>query len=263
VEANLILKKMKKKFLNFGLLLALGLTTTVLNSCDKDDDNNGSANSDNASKITATNVACSSTQIKTAKATAYWESGDDYSSDVIAQAPYQNNGFILELPATLGDKYLFTIDMDDMEGIYVSENNFKSSFPVILRGYNGDDNEIGYFYLAEINWSWHETSWIFVDRDVTIKGENVDEIYGYKYIEKYDLTLKKGWNIMYSNDEDKAEGYNMYMHVSTYSSKKPSEVNYTWYFYHNCYDNSSANVVLKPAKNSKLFSSKLRGNKGK
>ena len=34
---------------------------------------------------------------------------------------------------------------------------------------------------------------------------------------------------MYSNDEDKAEGYNMYMHVSTFK-QKPSEVNYTWYF---------------------------------
>ena len=255
---------MKKRFLNFGLFLTLGLTTAVFNSCDKDDDNDGSTNGDNASKITATNVINGSTQIKTVKALVYWESDDDYGSDAIAQAPYQNNGFTLELPATLGAKYLETLDADDLEGITVSDKNFKSYSLDDLSGYNEDDDEVGYFYLEEENDdSEHYTSWIYVDRDVTIKGENneIDEEYDEEYIEKYDLTLKKGWNIVYGSDTESYEnGRDVYSY--TMSSKKPSGVNYTWNFYGD-YDYRSASVALKSAKNSKSFSSKWRVNKKK
>ena len=215
---------MKKRFLNFGLLLALGLTTALFNSCGRDDDNNGDT-IDNASKITATNVNNGSTQIKTVKAIVFWESGNNYESEAIAQAPYQNNGFTLELPATLQDKYLETIDTDDLEGIFVSDKNFKSCFLEDLRGYNGDDNEIGYFYLEEDNENWeHYTSWIYVDRNVTIKGEVVDD----EEQGNFDLTLKKGWNIVYESYIEMENG--IVMDSFTISSKKPSGVYFTWNF---------------------------------
>ena len=253
---------MKKTFLNFGLFLALGLTTAVFNSCEKDDDNDGGTNGGNASKITATNVINGSTQIKTVKALVYWESGDEYGNDAIAQGPYLNNGFTLELPTTLGAKYLETIDADDLEGIAVSDKNFKSCFLEDLRGYNEDDDEIGDFYLKEENDdSEYYTAWIYVDRDVTIKGETKEIYYDEEYIENFDLTLKKGWNVVYESDTESYEnGRDVYS--STISSKKPSGVTYTWNFYVD-YDYSSASVALKSAKNSKSFSSKLKGNKKK
>lgn len=255
---------MKNRFLNFGLFLALGLTTAVFNSCEKDDDNDGGTNGGNASKITATNVINGSTQIKTVKALAYWKSGDEYGNDAIAQGPYQNNGFTLELPATVGAKYLETIDEDDLEGISVSDKNFKSYFLEDLSGYNEDDDEVGYFYLEEENDdSEHYTSWVYVDRDVTIKGEynEIDEEYDEEYIDKYDLTLKKGWNIVYASYTDSYKnGRDVYSY--TFTSKKPSGVSYTWNFYGD-YDYRSASVALKSAKNSKSFSSKWRVNKKK
>jgi hypothetical protein len=55
----------------------------------------------------------------------------------------------LELPATVGAKYLETIDAYDLDGVAVSDKNFKSCFLDDLRGYNEDDDEIGYFYLKE------------------------------------------------------------------------------------------------------------------
>jgi len=256
---------MKKRFLNFGLFLALGLTTAVFNSCDKDDNNDGSTNDGNASKITATNVINGSTQIKTVKALFYWESDDDYGSDAIAQAPYQNNGFTLELPATVGAKYLETIDEDDLEGISVSDKNSKLFFVNDLRGYNEDDDEVGYFYLEEENDdSEHYTSWIYVDRDVTIKGEynEIYEEYDAEYIGKYDLTLKKGWNIVYDSNTDSYKN-GRYVYSYTYTSKKPTGVSYTWYFYEDDHAYGSASVALKSAKNSKSFSSRLKGNKKK
>ena len=257
---------MNKKFLNFGLFLALGLTTAVFNSCDKDDGGNGGSGG-NASKITATNVINGSTQIKTVKALAWWESGDyDYGSDAIAQAPYQNNGFTLELPATVGSKYLETLEADEMleAGISISNKNVKVFFLYDLRGYNADDDEIGDFYLEEENEnSEHYTSWMYVDGDVTIKGEYkvIDEEYDEEYIEKYDLTLKKGWNVVYDSEvESYKNGRDVYSY--TISSKKPSGVNYTWNFYGDS-DYRSASVALKSAKNTKSTFSKFKGSKKK
>lgn len=250
---------MKKTFLNFGLFLALGLTTVVFNSCDKDDDNDGDTNGGNASKITATNVINGSTNIKTVKALIYWESGDeDYGSDTIAQAPYLNNGFILELPTTLGAKYLETIDAYDLDGVAVSDTNFKSCYLDDIRGYNGDDDEIGYFYLGEeYDDSEHHISWMYVDRDVTIKGEHKRIFYYEEENENFDLTLKKGWNLVYDSFTKSYEnGRDVFL--NTITSNKPSGVNYTWNFY-----DRSASVALKSAKNSKSFSSKLKRNKKK
>lgn len=238
---------MKKTFLNFGLFLALGLTTVVFNSCDKDDDNDGDTNGGNASKITATNVFNGSTNIKTVKALIYWESGEnDYGKDAITQAPYLNNGFTLELPTTLEAKYLETFDADDLEGIAVSDKNFKSCFLEDLRGYNEDDDEIGYFYLEEENGdNDYYTSWIYSDRDVTIKGEDDGE--------KYNVTLKKGWNVVYDSYID--DSY-------SFTSQKPSGVNYTWNFY----DNSSfrsASIATKSVENTKSAFSKLKESRKK
>ena len=168
----------------------------------------------------------------------------------------------MELPTTLGAKYLETIDADDLEGIAVSDKNFKSCFLEDISGYNEDDDEIGYFYLAEENDdSEYYTAWIYVDRDVTIKGETKEIYYDEEYIENFDLTLKKGWNVVYESDTESYEnGRDVYS--STISSKKPSGVTYTWNFYVD-YDYRSAIVALKSAKNSKSFSSKIKGNKKK
>ncbi|MDD2413180.1 MAG: hypothetical protein RBS19_06760 [Bacteroidales bacterium] len=261
---------MKKTFFNFGLFLALGLTIVVFNSCKKDDDivggTKGGTNDGNASKITATNVINGTTQIKTVKALVYWESGDeDYGTDAIAQASYQNNGFTLELPATLGAKYLETLDADDLEGISVSDRNFKSCFLDDLSGYNEHDDKIGDFYLEEENEdSQHYTSWMYVDRDVTIKGEynEINEEYNAEHINKYDLTLKKGWNLVYYSFTYHYEN-SRDVYSYTLSSNKPLGVNYTWNFYVLDYSYSSASLALKSARNSKLVSSKLKGNKKK
>ena len=238
---------MKKTFLNFGLFLALGLTTVVFNSCDKDDDNDGDTNGGNALKITATNVINGSTNIKTVKAIIYWESGEnDYDEDAIAQAPYENNGFTLELPTTLGAKYL-EIDAYDLEGIVVSDKNFKSYYLDDLRAYNEDDDEIGYFYLEEENGdNFYYTSWFYSDRDVTMEGEHNGR--------KYNVTLKKGWNVVYDSYTD--DGFSL-------TSQKPSGVNYTWNYYDISTRFRSASIETKSVENTKSAFSKLKESRKK
>ena len=230
---------MKKIFLNFGLFLALGLTIAVFNSCDEDDDKNGGSGS--ISKITATNVINGSTQIKTVKALVYW--GDYDNEDAIAQAPYTNNGFTLELPKTLSAKYLFLISEDAPSGITISDKNVKIYVLEDISGYDKDDDEIGYFYLEEEKGdNEYYTSWIYSDRDVTIKGQDDGD--------KYNLQLKKGWNVVYDSYTD--NGFSL-------MSEKPSGVNYSWNFY-GAYGYRSASVPVgaKSAYKADKFWSRFR-----
>ena len=115
-----------------------------------------------------------------------------------------------------------------------------------IRGYDGDDDEIGDFYLEEENGdNEYYTSWFYSDRDVTIKGEDDGE--------KYNVTLKKGWNVVYDSYTDGS--YSL-------TSQKPSGVNYTWNFY----DNSSfrsASIATKSVENTKSAFSKLKESRKK
>ena len=218
----------------FWLFLALGLTTAVFYSCEKDDDGGNGAIGGNASKITATNVINGSTQLTTVKAIASSSLTED---DVIAQAPYKNNGFTLELPATVSDKYLISImaaGTQDLVDTIVSDKNAKLYELGVIYGYDKDENEIGFFHLEGENNGGDEyyyTDWIYVDRDVTVKGEIKDLYYrdDYGMIEKYNWELKKGWNITYENitySYDDSTGREV--DINTYTSQKPSGISYLW-----------------------------------
>jgi len=250
---------MKRLFFKGGLFLALGLTAMFYSCSDDNDDNGGSGGSGNALTITATDVTNGSAQIATVKALAEWESGDDeWSEDEIAQAPYENNGFSLELPGTLPVKaeYLETIGADVPTGVSVSDKNAKVYFLDDIYGYNANGREIGYFYLEDENGdNEYYTSWMYTDRDVTIKGQyKYTDDDGYQDTGTYDLNLKKGWNIVYDSYSD---NYSSRTYTSTFTSQEPSGVNYSWNFYGNGNGNfSSAGVAAKSVENKKSVSSK-------
>ena len=249
---------MKKTVLKFWLFLALGLTTTILYSCSKDDDKNneetdienqvGKLNPDGSFTITATNVSDGSSQIATVKAKIEWyidlENGYyERETDVIAQTPYENNSFTLKLPATIADKYLEPImeEDDDMIGITVSDKTVKGCGVGSFFAYDKNDNAIGDFvYLNAIpsddKSNLSGAVWIYVDKNVNINGQNkieyADEDYISEFITNYNnVSLKKGWNVYYinqtyvSNQSTKKETY-----AVTVSMQKPSGVNLKWYF---------------------------------
>ena len=261
---------MKSNFKKIGLFLVIGLAVAVFYSCDKDkddfdDDNNGS----NVSEIIATNVINGSAQITTVKALVYWEnSDDDYGNDAIAQTQYINNGFTLKLPSTLAAKYLDLLSEDAPQGVSISDKDAKALFLENIEGYDKDENGIGYFYFEEESDDseyYNGTSWVFADRDVTIKGEDkeISDYYDYEYVIKFDLKLKKGWNIAYVNY---TESYNSSTKrdVSTYlfTSQKPSGVNYSWNFDLN-YTSRSAQVTTRSVESTKNVFSKLKENKNR
>ncbi len=242
---------MKSNFLKAGLFLALALTVTVFYSCSDDDDGGG------AFKIKASNVSNSLSQVVTVKGISWSESTESYG--VIAEANYQNKGFTLSLPTTLADKYLVSLGDDMPASISVSDANAKTAFLEYIEGYDEDDDYIGDFYLEKSNDdSEYYTSWVYADRSVTIKGEvsvtEDDEV----DVDKFDVKLKKGWNVIYDTytySYNSSTGITVYTTSNT--SKKPSGVNYAWYFY----NYSAAKTAAKPVENTQSFFSKLKGNR--
>ena len=237
---------MKKTFLKIGLLLTLGLTTAVFNSCTKDDESdNGKAGT-----ITATNVVNSSSQIATVKAEVWYND----NKDVLAEAQYKNNGFTLKLPATVDAKYLESMfeDDEDMAGVTVSDKTAKGFSISKFRAYDKNDKEIGRLMYASAdpssdnNDNYSGAMWLYVDKNVTIKGQNKDkdEEYNEEYIANYNLTLKKGWNICYIS-ETYTNNKSAKTYTTTVASKKPS-VTLKWYFYG--YDNEDYATILKSTK---------------
>ena len=244
---------MKNYLLKFGLFFALGLTSAVFYSCDKDDDKGG-----NTLKITATGVVNGSDQITTVKAIIYLEDSDGV--DVMAQAAYKNNGFTLELPATIDVKYLNSIgDFGDIQTITISNKDAKVLFWEDIYGYDKDGNEIGYFYLLEGNEnSGYYTSWMYADRNLTITGEIKDVDEYSTYIEKYDLQLKKGWNVVYDSYVESVDGSGKEVDTYSYTTKKPAGVNYSWIFYSYEEDFRSAKVDAKSVEKNRSAFSKLK-----
>ena len=254
-------------FTKLAVSILMLLSVMFFIGCGSDDEDKG-GNDGSASKITATNVINGSAQITNVKALAYWENGYDYGNDVIAQVPYQNNGFKLELPTTLSAKYLMTMnDLEvDVPGISISDKNAKIFAISEIEGYDKDEYYIGDFYLEEIDgYDQYYTSWAYSDRNVDIKGEykEIDDYYDEEYVSKADLTLKKGWNVVYGSY---TESYNSStgrdVYKATVTSKKPSGVNYSWNFYDYGYY-SSTDLRTKSAENNNSVFSKLKDSRKK
>jgi len=256
-------KKMKQTMTKSWFFLTLGIATITFFACSKDDDSEG--NDKNAFTINAVNVINGSDRISTVSA-VIWR--DEISRQTIAQTQFQNNGFTLQLPATVSDEYLEPLFYSLEEGITISNTVRGVSF-WNLRAYNSDDNRIGILYYASADFDddvdniMVAASWIYVDRNVTVSGQikGVDERNGivYEYINNYNLTLRRGWNIIYEiGTINELENNITYTH--TFSSQRPSRVTLNWYF--NDYEDFTASInsarILPVEKD---FSTKLNRNR--
>ena len=218
--ASLKSQTSRRNFLRYIFAL---LTVSILFVGCKKDDAGSEGNDGNASKIIATNVTNGSTKIITVKALQYlgYDIYTGYKYNVIAEAEYKNNGFTLELPATVSTKYLTSLLEEGIpQGVTVSDANALGLKVNDFICYDVNGKEIGlcsFQNSSSSNKIDYYTFWIYVDRDVTFKGAD-------KYMDTWDLNLKKGWNIVYdtysySSGESDA-----------YTTQKPSGVNYSWIF---------------------------------
>jgi len=203
------------------LLTAVLLLMTAFVSCKKDPVSGSSSSNDDASIINATVVNGDDYNgyIATVKAMTGYEDDDDWYEYELVSGKYANGGFKLTLPATVSDKYLWDItdafEFDDFQGT-ISDPKAKI-VGMWTEAYDKNDEDIGEFYCEKYYDSDNWMEYVYVDRNVTIKG--YDDEYG----DEYDCSFTKGWNIMYIIIATNYEW--------TYTTTKPSGINYKWYFY--------------------------------
>ncbi|MDR0834652.1 MAG: hypothetical protein LBN93_10810 [Candidatus Symbiothrix sp.] len=180
------------KFLS-AILLAivciLGFTT-----CSNDDDGGKSGNFDGVIKVTLSTGNTAVDEVRP---------GDGILKDEMGvNGKYENGGFTLKLPNPVAAQYLALMqpaktifsnpELIADSGITISDTNTQDiAFDYIKAYKNGNENEVGVFYCENENGV--ALMWVYVDRDASIKGSHTKG----GYTDKYNLSLKKGWNKTY------------------------------------------------------------------
>ncbi|MCL2597803.1 MAG: hypothetical protein FWD66_09170 [Paludibacter sp.] len=117
----------------------------------------------------------------------------------IATATYQNNKFVLNLPAELDASMLsYATEGITDSRISISNNQAKSAGMQIAAYKN--DILVGYLVMSEktTQASTKEQVFHYADRDFTITGDYYDYYSGFVMHQIYDVHLKKGWNRVYA-----------------------------------------------------------------
>jgi len=143
----------------------------------------------------------------------------EYESYEAASGQYVNGGFKLNLPEIVS--YTYLNDLDYVLPLYYLEGTISDPeakmTDIRINAYDKSANYIGQFLCTD---SYDGNNWMFyvyVDRNVTIKGYT--SYYDYNV---YDCSFTKGWNIIYSGWNN---GY------YEYTTKKPSGIDYKWHYY--------------------------------
>jgi hypothetical protein len=185
---------MKKNFLAMAFVSLF--TVAVFNSCNKDKDGKEDENG-GIYKITAAveNGSSYNEKIDNVKALI--------GASVVANSAYSDGGFVLELPASVNEQYLESIealfDGNIPAGITVSNPDVKNGRVDIL-AYKSNQ-EIGAFYYGASGWTGFL---LYADGDASITGSYIDSEDG--ATQEMDLHLTKGWNIIYTKFTFTEEG---------------------------------------------------------
>jgi len=217
VEANNYLplhkhtKTMKKLLYSVAIL---GAMAVVFASCKKDRNNEPKG-------LTITAQVENGNQynsiIKRVRAMAYDTLGNNQT---LVSSAFANGGFSFTLPATVDGQFLFPFDDEDMDGFEISDKNAKTN-SVEFEGFSSSEGGFDYshwegnFILGKI----HDlidrdtfflaggtmATYIYSDRDVTVSGKihesDDDGFFSITLDIITNLSLKKGWNRVYSVEE--------------------------------------------------------------
>jgi hypothetical protein len=199
-------------------------TVAVICSCKKDDDNeNGGNGISKDNTITATVVNGLSFDADVVKLEIdYEKSNGEWDVYVVENAHYVDGGFILHLPEKVDDMYLSIPEEDEefYDNVTVSNRNVKYSM-CYLCAYKSDDYA-GYFYHGIGDW---RSSLVYANGYLDITGSYTEtDDYSYTTVYKYNVHLKKGWNMVY--DVDRSNGNN----TSEYEVTSTAPLGAEWCF---------------------------------
>jgi len=147
--------------------------------------------------------------------------GNDKKVNAIATATCENNEFEITLPGTISGKYLYSWPAG-FKGT-ISDPRAKIG-GTSLRAYDSKNKEIGDVLNCSLYGNGSVLYFVFyyyADRDVTITG-NMNNEYSLKI--EFDLSFKKGWNLVYEKIVFNEEKYDYFL-----TTQEPSDVIFKWY----------------------------------
>ncbi|MDR1180720.1 MAG: hypothetical protein LBL13_01915, partial [Bacteroidales bacterium] len=184
---------MKRNYLKIAFVSLFAVAT--LCSCGKDEDSKNDEEQDYSISIDVEDGASYSETVYTVKA----KTSD--GSLTFASVSYNGGKFTLNLPGSLNAQS--SNDLGEIpESVTVSNRNV-NGLHVSLEAYGESDSEItGNLYLVSGDW---RGGLMYVDGDVSITGSYTDE--AKKHTLKYNMNLRKGWNIVYVKTVLKDDGW--------------------------------------------------------
>ncbi len=212
-----------KKIKNVFLLAAMAVSAVTFTACDKENENENENNNTQQS-ITEIKATVSTEGVPTTVDSVTFEVKGNDGSRAVTKGTYINGALTVTLPTTLESKYLSTID-DFGTGVTVSDRTAKM--------YEDDDDANIYVWkdgikVGEFRYgnATGDAGLHYVDKDVTITGTATEtEDDGWTYIYNFNISLKRGWNIVFFTD---SENETTKTHTSNVTTTVPSGLK--WYF---------------------------------
>ena len=166
----------------------------VLMTCNKDKDAPG-----NSSVTSIHAIVVNGTSFDLDIAKAYLRPEDTDIEYLVGEGVYKNGEFTIQLPDNVPDDYL--VGFDFPEWANSSDKNINGGI-ILLEGYKSDeyvDNfNYGKFDLSSITIKATVGLYTYVDKDVKISGKHSEKNeLGINTTLSYNVSLKKGWNIMF------------------------------------------------------------------
>lgn len=190
---------MKKKNV-FRTAALLAVASVSFAGCSEDDDGVKSSDSsfDGTIQETVQNPP-SNEKVDAVKIEMMYNGGSAYAMYEAGTGTYKDGSLELTFLPTLPDYCLYVIAEDMPSSLTVSDDKAKMSGFVSISAYK-DGSQVGVFgHGSGKGTSQIKTTFMYVDRDVSITGS--DEDY------KYNVSLKTGWNKLYEIKGGSKKGY--------------------------------------------------------
>jgi hypothetical protein len=201
---------MKKNLFTTMAFVSL-LAAATFCACSKDDDENNTSTISGEYSVKVEGDSHNS-EIDTVRLVIYYDNGS-YTRKEVCSEKYDKGKFTLDLSGDISNTYLVAIDEsfdedeDFPDGITVSNSKVKIG-TANLEAYkwnssygSGYSNYVGSFYHGTVEW---DGELVYANGDVSVTGSGEvedDDDYRertYLSIYKYNMHLKKGWNIVYT-----------------------------------------------------------------
>ncbi|MDR1585169.1 MAG: hypothetical protein LBS07_03200 [Prevotellaceae bacterium] len=202
----------RKLILMSGAVIAFGLASISCKNNEPDD----KSDSGIITKIEGTVANGGSYDVDTVKVMH----NSEEATIVLASSKWDNGKFTLNLPATLPDSYVSSLENE--EGVTISDKAAKTYLLSVLQLYKNGKYKGTVSQAAKAGASTAKIQYFYTDRDVVLSGTTIG---GSEKI-TYNANFKKGWNTVYYILEDtNTDGK---VDKASYATQKPKDMTFEW-----------------------------------